>query len=433
MQSSRLTLISLFAGALVGQLLFDSDWNPQSDFSTHSNFISLSIFEFFGFSVFLNLLKLLIIPLVSTSIVSAITGVGEFSKIRKIGALSLALYFGTMLLAVFVGLATSLIIQPGIGQDLSAFSSGQENTSQSLPTEASQMGVSGVFRNLFSLLVPQDLFSAFTSGNTLGVIFISVFFGSALVAIGDKGLPVTKVINSLYAVFTQMVTWVIKLTPLGVFCLLAWTIGRLGLGVFVQTIGVYMLTVLAGLGFHSVITLPLCLLLVSKTKPLKFFSACRQALVTAFATSSSSATLPVTIETATRKAGINRETAGLVLPLGATINMDGTALYEAVAVIFLAQAFGIDLSLAQLVTVAMVATVAAIGAAGIPSAGLVTMIIVIEAVNNTLGAEAGAGIPIAGIALILGVDRILDMARTAVNVWGDLVVCKIVDRSLKPR
>ncbi|MBU0718062.1 MAG: dicarboxylate/amino acid:cation symporter [Planctomycetes bacterium] len=212
-------------------------------------------------------------------------------------------------------------------------------------------------------------------------------------------------------------------------CHPSWTIARIGLGVFAEAIGTYMATVLSGLAIHAFIVLGLTCLIFARANPLKYMHQMRQALMTAMGTDSSSATLPVTIECATEQGGVSKKAAGFVLPLGATINMDGTALYEAVAVVFLAQAYGINLDLGTLILVAITATFAAIGAAGIPSAGLVTMVIVVETVNGTLAATPGSpSIPIAAIGLIVGVDRILDMCRTTVNVWGDAVGAKLIDR-----
>jgi len=221
---------------------------------------------------------------------------------------------------------------------------------------------------------------------------------------------------------------VLWLTPLAVGSLLAWTVARIGLESFGRAIGTYMLTVTAGLLVHGLVVLPVALWVFTRENPFRLLRQMRSALLTAIGTDSSSATLPVTMECATVNAGISQRTASFVLPLGATINMDGTALYEAVAVVFMAQVHGIDLSLGQLLLVAITATLAAVGAAGIPSAGLVTMVIVINAVNGSLEGLGAATIPLASIGLILGVDRFLDMLRTAVNVWGDAVAAKVVDR-----
>jgi solute carrier family 1 (high affinity glutamate transporter) protein 1 len=221
---------------------------------------------------------------------------------------------------------------------------------------------------------------------------------------------------------------VIWLTPIGVFLLVAGTVGRIGLGELLGPLSRYMATVLVGLAIHAFIVLPLVLRLFAGGNPYRFMWRMKRALLTAFGTDSSSATLPVTIETAQEEAGCSRRASGFVLPLGSTINMDGTALYEAVAVVFLFQFFGIDLSFTELVVVVITATLAAIGAAGIPSAGLVTMVIVITAVNTSLAGRGAEALPLSAIGILLGVDRILDMCRTTVNVWGDAVGAKIITR-----
>jgi Na+/H+-dicarboxylate symporter len=261
------------------------------------------------------------------------------------------------------------------------------------------------------------------SGKTLPVIVFFLFFGVVAALSGERARVLFDVAEALFIVLMRMVEIVLWIAPLGVFCLVASATAKIGLGVFGEAVGVYMLTVIIGLAIHAFIVLPLVVKLVTGHSPVLFFLAMRHALLTAFSTASSTATLPVTIDCATNNAGVKKETAGFVLPLGSTINMDGTALYEAVAVIFLAQAYGVTLGLTQIVLIAITATLAAIGAAGIPSAGLVTMVIVIDVTNQSLGAEL---IPLAGLGLVLGVDRLLDMIRTTVNVWGDSVGALII-------
>ena len=297
-------------------------------------------------------------------------------------------------------------------------------------TESSAAGgITGVFQNLVGLMIPENVFKALAEGKTLSLITFCCFFAVTLTMVGEKGKPVFSFFESCYHVLMKMVELVLVLAPIGVFCLLAWSIARIGLQVFTEAIGVYMLTVISGLAVHAFITLPLILFLMTRVNPFDYLWKLKPALFTAIGTDSSIATLPATIECVTENAGVSHKTAGLVLPLGANLNMDGTALYEAVAVVFIAQAFGVELGTGQILIVAITATLAAVGAAGIPSAGLVTMIIVLEAVNQSLASVPGATlIPAAGIGLIIGVDRIVDMLRTAVNVWGDAVGALLVDR-----
>jgi Na+/H+-dicarboxylate symporter len=260
------------------------------------------------------------------------------------------------------------------------------------------------------------------------VITFSIFFGVVVTLIGQRGRPITDFFDAVFEVLMKMVHAVIWLAPIGVFALMAWSVARIGLGVFSESIGLFMVVVLVGLAIHGLIVLPTVLWVLGRANPFRFMHQMRQALMTALATDSSSATLPVTIECATEFAGVSKRSAGFVLPLGSTINMDGTALYEAVAVVFMAQAFNVDLSITELIIVAITATLAAVGAAGIPSAGLVTMVIVVDAVNDSLSVGSSGVIPLAGIGLIIGVDRLLDMCRTTVNVWGDAVGAQIIDR-----
>jgi proton glutamate symport protein len=238
-----------------------------------------------------------------------------------------------------------------------------------------------------------------------------------LTPLGDKGRPLTDLFESLNDAMMKLTDWVIRLAPIGVFALLAAVVVDTGPGIFAN-LGKYMATVLLGLAVHALVTLPLLLKLVGRASPKRFFSAVAPALTTAFSTASSSATLPLSIDCVETRAKVSSRVSSFVLPLGATINMDGTALYESVAAVFIAQVYGIDLSLGQQILIFLTATLAAIGAAGIPSAGLVTMAIVLNAV----------GLPLEGIGMILAVDRILDMCRTSVNVWGDTVGCAVVAR-----
>jgi len=417
-----LILVGLVVGIIVGQLLYDPTFNPEAAEATHAHAGWLHFFRFLGFTVFMNLLKMLIIPLVVTSVVVSVTGLGDFHRVGKLGGIALLYYFSTMFVAVLLGVAVVQLFKPGLAM-LGQLEAVPEMSS--LPIESEQ-SLLGVFENLVSLMIPENIFQAFSSGQTLSAIVFSIFFGVVITLLGERAKVLKEVFDALFDVLIRMVELVMLLAPVGVGALLAWTIARVGLGVFGEAIGIYMLTVIVGLVIHSIVVLPSTLYLITRVNPLRFLKQMRAALMTALGTSSSTATLPVTIECATEEDEISEEVAGLVLPLGSTINMDGTALYEAVAVIFIAQAYGIELSMMQLFIVAITATLAAIGAAGIPSAGLVTMVIVIEAVNQSLGASGSAIIPLAGIGAIIGVDRLLDMLRTTVNVWGDSIGARIV-------
>jgi len=447
-----LILVGLVLGAVVGQLLFDPDFKLTEPDSAHAHATWLVVFTFLGNTVFMGLLKMMIIPLVATSVIVGVTSVGDFRRLGRIGAWTMLYYFGTMLVAVTIGLVLVSGFRPGvkIGEEqrrAAEASYTEDRVGVEALTAKQQEGLLGVAKGLATQIIPLNIVGAAAgvsyeptpavanTGQPLPIIFFSIFFGVVVTMIGPKKQVIVDFFDAVFEVLMVMVHAVIWLAPMGVFALLAWTVARIGLSDFGPAIGTYMATVFIGLGIHGLVVLPLVLWVFTRglptyTNPFVFFSQMRQALLTAIGTDSSSATLPVTIECATEIAGVSKRSAGFVLPLGSTINMDGTALYEAVAVVFLAQAYGIELSVTTLILVAITATLAAVGAAGIPSAGLVTMVIVLDAVNSSVlaGDPSASTIPIAAVGLIIGVDRILDMFRTATNVWGDAVGAKIMDR-----
>ncbi len=418
-------LFGIIAGAVVGQFLYDPTWNASKPIAEHAAAFYLQLFDFIGFSIFMALLKMLVLPLVMISVIVAVTSVGDVRKLGRLGGWALVYYVSTMLLAVSLGLLLVAAIAPGAGFDTQQISPTFENESV---TKNAAGGLIGVFKNLVAMLIPENLFSAMAQGNTLSVITFSLFFAAVITLVEGKTGALVTFFRSLYEVIFRMVEVVLWIAPIGVFCLLAWSVARIGMGVFSSAVGVYMITVVGGLLIHGLVVLPAIFFALTRTNPFAFLLRMRPALLTAFGTDSSAATLPVTMETAITEGGVQARVAGLVLPLGATINMDGTALYEAAAVVFMAQAFGIELGLAEYILVAITATLAAIGAASVPSAGLVTMVIVIAAVNQSLQSidPNTAIIPMMAIGLIIGVDRILDMVRTTVNVWGDAVGAKIL-------
>lgn len=430
---TALILLGLVAGVVVGQLLFDPAYKPGVVGAVHAHASALALFDFLGSGVFMGLLKMLIIPLIASSVIVGVTSVGDFSKLGDMGIRTLVYYFATMLIAVILGLLLVTTFKPGnamVGHvDLSEVAA----TGSAAVTERAAGGLLGIARNLVSQMIPQNVIEAMAAGQPLSVITFSIFFGVVATMLGETARPVVELCNAIFEILMKMIHAIMWFAPVGVFALLAWTIAQTGLGVFKEAIGVYMFVVLGGLAIHGLVILPLVLWIFGRTSPYRYLHQMRQAMMTALATDSSSATLPVSIECATELGGVSKRSAGFVLPLGSTINMDGTALYEAVAVVFIAQAYGIGLSMTELVIVAVTATLAAMGAAGIPSAGLVTMVIVIRAVNGSLSSQGVMGVPEAGIALIIGVDRLLDMFRTVVNVWGDCVGAKIIDRQCGDR
>ncbi len=266
-------------------------------------------------------------------------------------------------------------------------------------------------------MIPSNIFRALAQDKVLSTILFSILLGSALHATREKSAPLMDLFDAFNEVMMKLTQWIMALAPLGVLALMATTVGKVGLSVF-RPLALYMATVVAGLGIHACIVLPLLLGFLGRVSLRGFFKSMVPALATAFSTASSAATMPLTMECLEKKARIPNQVVSFVIPLGATVNMDGTALYEAVAAIFIAQAYGIHLTLPQQLIVSLTATLASIGAAAIPGAGLVTMVIVLKAVN----------LPLEGIGMILAVDRILDMCRTTVNVWGDACGSAIVAR-----
>ena len=421
-----LILLGLVAGVVVGQFfLYLPDATPDT-LAQRTGF-----WQDTGDLIFIRPLKLMIIPLVFVSVVTGVTSIGNPQKLGLVGGATLVFYVTTMLFAVGLGLVLVNAINPGVGVDpVQLEQRGQADFElQRQAIEAgSGKGVGGAFMNLLEQMIPTNPVVAAYEGNTLGVVVFSILLGLALVVTGEAVRPAIRFFDALFQALIRLVTWIIWIAPLGVFLLVAGRVGEIGLNSLLGPISKYMVTVLLGLLIHAIVTLPLILWVFGRANPFKFLWAMRKPLVTAFSTASSAATLPITIEEAEKNGNCSKKAANFVLPLGATVNMDGTALYQAVAVVFLFQMFEYDLSLTQQLVILITATLAAIGAAGIPSAGLVTMAIVISAVNTSLGATGLEPLPLWTIGIILGVDRILDMCRTAVNVWGDTTGARIMTR-----
>jgi len=358
--------------------------------------------------LFLRLLKMVIVPLIITSVISGVAGIGDARGLGRMGAKTLAYYVATSFLAILTGQLLVNLIEPGTGADL-----GLQKSPESV--KAADESLWGILLRM----IPVNPIESMASGDILPIIFFSVLFGVFLIQLEPKRRePLQNLFEAAFEVMMRLTRFVIAFAPLGIFGLIARIVATTGFEPF-KSLGVYFLTVLLGLIIHAGITLPLLVRLLARISPVRYARAMSPALLTAFSTSSSSATLPLTMESAENRAGISNRTTSFVMPLGATINMDGTALYECVAVIFIAQAYGIDLNMTQQALVAVTALLASIGAAGIPMAGLVMMSIVLRAV----------GLPLEGIGLILAVDRLLDMCRTTVNVWSDACGAAIIARS----
>lgn len=359
--------------------------------------------------IFLNLLKMVTIPLIVTSLITGVTGLGSSSHFGRMFGKTLLYYFCTSVLAITTGLMMVNLIRPGVGAILPGGGEVVAGQNESL---------AGVFMGLVDKLIPTNPVSALANADFLSIIFFSILFGIFTIYVGgEASKTISKIINSAFEVMMKMTMAIIHLAPIGVLAFMYYATSTQGLDIFI-TLSWYMLAVFLALLFHAVVILPLLLKFVARTSPLKFAQAMSPALMTAFSTASSNATLPLTMTSVENRAGVSNKTSSFVLPLGATINMDGTALYEAVAVLFIAQATpGISLGFADQILIAVTALLASVGAAGIPHAGLVMMAIVLQAV----------GLPLEAQGIIIAVDRVLDMCRTTVNVWSDSCGCAVID------
>ena len=496
-------VIAIVAGAIIGGF--------APDFAIHTTILG---------EIFLNLLKMIVVPLVILSMIVGITNLGDIRNIGSIGGRTVLYYMATTAISVLIGIILVNIILPGKGlsqgeerPDLSYTLSGPEmltlelsgefnrtynnkyvvtltaqdirgevesisgttvavkswqpfrdaryvttddgerllfsdgrlvriepqNTGRgidiSLPiatrmSDKTERTMSNTLKEVFlgneetgkEGMIPSNVFKAMVHTDILPLIFFSLLIGAALSMLGDIGKPVISVIAGLNEAVMKLVHWIMYVAPVGIFGLIAGRIGEAkgfaGFWPELIAVGKYSATVLLGLGLHAVVILPLLLLFLGRRNPVNYFKGMATALLNAFSTASSSATLPLTMEGVENQNGVSRRTSSFVLPLGATINMDGTALYEAVAVMFIAQVYAISMDPAQQIVVVLTATLAAIGAAGIPEAGLVTMVIVLRAVD----------LPVEGITLILSIDWLLDRFRTTINVWGDSIGAGVIER-----
>lgn len=406
------TASAVAVGALLGWLL--PGWLPPDLPENAKDRESILTLIGFPGDLLMQMLKMLVVPLVVATMVVGVSSLGDIRKAGKIGYRTIGYYALTTGIAVLLGIILVNLIQPGVGTEAVA-------AAGDLPESLQQP--KGVVESLLQVvkgMFPPNLIEAGAKMNVLGLIVFSVALGAVLSTMGERGRPVIRFFESFNEAIMKIVHLVVWFAPIGIASLLMARMGRAGDAFFTQEIprlAWYIATVITGLGIHVLIILPGIYWLVKRQNPFRYMLGMAQALLTAFSTASSSATLPVTLECARTNNKISDRTSGFVLPLGATINMDGTALYEAVAVIFIAQSLGMDLSAGEMVVIFFTATLAAIGAAGIPEAGLVMMAIVLTAV----------GIDPVNAGLILAVDWFLDRFRTAVNVAGDSIGAGVVD------
>ena len=364
--------------------------------------------------IFLAALRMIIVPIILAAVVTGVARMAQMHDFRRIGLRTVSYYMATTATAVAIGLLVVNLIRPGVGVVL--------GTSGDLPqaiTAAPARSLGGFFAELLKGLL-QNPFKSLAEADILSVIVFSLLFGAVLASLGRQGEPLVRVLESFNAVMMRLTGWIMRFAPIGIFGLIAHTIAESGLSVLAG-LGMYCLTVVLGLGAHALILLWFFLRGIGGMPIHLFHRGVREPLAIAFSTSSSAAALPVTIDACNNKLKVPKRVTGFVLPLGATLNMDGTALYEAVAAMFIAQAYGIHLGPAEQFVIFLTAVLASIGAAAIPSAGLVTMVIVLTSV----------GLPLDGIGMILAVDRFLDMLRTTVNVMGDCVGTVVVSKGLE--
>lgn len=405
--------IGMVAGILTGfllQLLFDDSGDFTfsllgTQFSTYA-FLVDGIFNIIG-QIFIASLKMMVVPLVLVSLVCGTCNLSEPSQLGRLGGKSIALYIITTAIAISLAISIALMVSPGEGLNLPTDTAFNANE----PPTLAQVIIN---------MVPSNPIAAMADANMLQVIVFALLLGVAMAMSGDAGKRLGNFFEDLNHVIMRLVTIIMNLAPIGVFALMAKLFSTIGLETIFSLMK-YFVLVLVVLFIHALVVYPTLLKVFTGLSPIMLLRKMREATMFAFSTSSSSATLPITLETARHKLGINNGVASFTIPLGATINMDGTAIMQGCATVFIAQVYGVDLSVNDYLMVILTATLASVGTAGVPSAGLVMLAMVLQQVN----------LPVEGIALIIGVDRLLDMTRTAVNVTGDCTVASIVAKSEK--
>jgi len=378
-----------------------------------------SVFDFVG-TLFINALKMLIVPLIVSSIIVGVAGIGGGGNLGRLGGKTLLFYGVTTLMAILIGLVLVNLVQPGIvdgepARDLLALEESTRAVAESVGATAGSGG-GGQLARLFMSMVPPNIIMAAAEGQMLGLIFFSIVFGYFMTRVENhQSETMYRFWDGLFAVMMKVTGWVMTFAPIGVFGLVARTVAQTGFDA-ARPLIVFSLTVLGALALHALLSIPLLVKTLAKASPVALYKAAAPALLTAFSTASSSATLPITMDAMEKRAGVSNRTSSFVLPLGATVNMNGTALYECVAAMFIAQAYGLELSFGVQFVIVVTALVTSVGVAGIPSASLVAIAIILAAV----------GLPVEAIGVLFVFDRILDMARTAINILGDCACAVIV-------
>lgn len=397
---STTIFISLIAGALFGILLHYAI--PESDFKT--NVIIEGVLYVCG-QGFIRLMQMLVVPLVFCSLVCGSMAIGDTKTLGKVGVKTILFYIATTAVAVSIALLTAYVIDPGLGLDMEAIQ----------VAEVSQAAASPTIADTLLNIIPKNPVNAMANGDMLPIIVFALFVGVILAKLGHKTDLVANFFSQFNDIMMEMTNTVMKLAPIGVFCLISRTFATVGFSAFLPMLK-YMGCVVLALMLQCFGVYQIMLFIFTRLNPVRFIKKFLPVMGFAFSTATSNATIPMSIDTLTKKMGVSKQISSFTIPLGATINMDGTSIMQGVAVVFISQAFGIDLTLGNLATVVLTATIASIGTAGVPSVGLVTLAMVLTSV----------GLPTEGIALIMGIDRILDMIRTAVNITGDAVCTTIV-------
>jgi len=401
MQLTTKIFIGLLLGAIVGALLY-----PMRDIAFVDKFIIGFVFELLG-TAFMRSIRMMVVPLVFFSLTLGASSAGDIKKLGRIGSKTLFFYLATTALAITIAIGLANIINPGKGFSMELMEGVTYSAKEAIP-----------FVQVLLNMIPTNPISALATGNMLQIIVFAILCGSALTLMGDKANKLKEVVSQANDMVLKVVEMIMYVAPFGVFGLIGKTFATLGYDA-IKPLMVYFVTVLLALLIHALVTYQGFLIAFTKMSPIHFFKKMVPALTVAFSTSSSATTLPVTMECVEDGFGVKNEISAFTLPLGVTINMDGTAIMQGVATVFIAQIYGVQLGLTEYLMVIVTATVASIGTAGVPGVGLIMLSMVLTQV----------GLPVEGIGLIMGVDRLLDMSRTAINICGDAVCTLIVAKS----
>lgn len=358
-------------------------------------------------TMFINLIKMIIVPVVLSSLVCGVASLGDTKKLGRIGIKVILLYLVTTAIALIIGLGLASILQPGVGMNL-------------VPEKAPEIKEAPTFMTVLVNMIPANPIMSMATADMLPIIVFALAIGIGITAVGQKGQPLLNFFDSLAEVSYKLISMIMSLAPYGVFALLVPVVAENGPKVLLPLLSV-IVTVYIGCILHALIIYSSIVSALGKISPIKFFKGMTEAMLLAFTTCSSAATLPINMKNCEEKLGANKSVASFVLPLGATINMDGTAIYQGVCAIFIANIYGIDLTMSQMIMIIISGTLASVGTAGVPGAGVIMLALVLQTV----------GLPMEGIALVAGIDRVLDMIRTCLNITGDAAVTVAVSQTEK--